>query len=339
MAFVAVPLAVTVGGMFLMQLLAPKQKMEGARLSDINVPAVSPGNPIIRHWGAMKLGGQIIWTSKLIETKHVEKVGGKGGGKQTQTTYSYSVDCAIGICQGPVFTVKRIRANQKLIWVNPAYADQQAAAFEQAYIDEGTRLLDNDVDVDEAHVSAFFFAFNEYRIDEYTPGTISEAKAWVMAHPLPGTTPNAANVDALFDRMFADLDKDAEYETYKTRFDSLAIYLGTGRQLPDPTIESYKGVGNVPAFRGTCYMVFKNLQLEDFGNTIPSFQVEVVRDDGIVELHEIIADICRESGLEDGEFNVTCGMHAVPVHGLAPLGFGDELQVGEVRMRLDRGGG
>lgn len=317
MAFVAIPLAVTIGGMFLMQMLQPKQRMEGSRMSDINVPAVSPGNPIVRHWGTMKLGGQIIWTSKLIETEHVEEVGGKGGGGAEQVTYKYSVDCAIGICQGPVSTVKRIRANQKLIWVNPQFADQQDRAFDDAYFAEGTRLLDNDVDVDEAHAGAFFFAFNEYRADEYTPGTIMEAKAWIAANPLPGTSPNIANVYSLIDRMFADLDRDASYETFKRRYDGLAIYLGTGRQLPDPTIESYKGVGNVPAYRGTCYMVIKNLQLEDFGNTIPAFQVEVVREDGTTFLHEIIADVCRESGLKDGEFNVTCGMSEVPVHGFA----------------------
>lgn len=317
MAFVAVPLAVTIGGMFLMQLLAPKPRMEGARLSDINVPAVSPGNPIIRHWGTMKLGSQLIWTSKLIETKNEEKVGGKGGGGATQITYTYSVDCALGICQGPVANVKRVRANQKLIWINPEFLGEQQGAFDQAYVDEGTRLLDNDVGAEEAHVGAFFFAFNEYRLDEITPATVAEAKAYVRTNPLPGTSPNFSMVDELFDRMFLDLDKDAKYETYKKRFDGIAIYLGTQRQMPDPTIESYKGVGNVPAYRGTCYMVLKNLQLEDFGNTVPTFQVEVVRKDGSVRLHEIIADVCRESGMLDTEFNVTCGMQDVSVHGFA----------------------
>lgn len=318
MAAVLVPLAVTIGGMILTSLLTPKQRMEGSRLSDINVPAVSPGNPIVRHWGTMKLGSQILWTSKLIETKHVEQVGGKGmGGGAEQITYTYSVDCALGICQGPVANVKRIRANQKLIWVNPEFEYEQAGAFDAAYEAEGTRLLDNDVDAEDAHVGAFFFAFNEYRTDEYRPTTIAEAKAYVRAHPLPGTTPNWSTVDTLFDRMFMDLDKDLEYESYKKRYDGLAIYLGTQRQMPDPTVESYKGVGNTPAFRGVCYIVLKNLQLEDFGNSIPTFHAEVVRSDGSVHLHEVIADICRESGMEESEFNVTCGMNEVSIHGFA----------------------
>ena len=317
MASVAVSLAITVGGMILQQLFAPTQRNEGARLTDINVPQVSPGNPIVRHWGTMKVGGQLVWTSKLIETKNEEKVGGKGGPKAVNVTYTYSVDCAIAICQGPVETVKRIRANQKLIWVNPLFENEQQGAFDAAYTDEGTRLLENGVDAEEAHVGAFFFAFNEYRTDEFTPATIDEAKAYVRANPLPGTTPNYSVVDDLFDRMFDDLDKDAVYEEYKKRFDGVAIYLGSHRQMPDPTIESYKGVGNVPAFRGTCYMVFKNLQLEDFGNTIPQFHVEVVRQEGGVKLQEIIRDVCLESGMLENEFNVTCGMKDVSLHGFA----------------------
>lgn len=54
------------------------------------------------------------------------------------------------------------------------------------------------------------------------------------------------------------------------------VYNGTETQLPDPTMESADGVGNVPAYRGTAYIVFTDLLLTDFGNTIPQFQFEVV---------------------------------------------------------------
>ena len=53
-------------------------------------------------------------------------------------------------------------------------------------------------------------------------------------------------------------------------------YLGTETQLPDPTIEADKGVGQVPAHRGICYMVFNNLPLKDFGNRFPNITAEVV---------------------------------------------------------------
>lgn len=55
-------------------------------------------------------------------------------------------------------------------------------------------------------------------------------------------------------------------------------YPGSDEQLPDPTIEADKGVGNVPAYRGFAYAVFNRLPLERFGNRIPSITVEALAD-------------------------------------------------------------
>ena len=45
--------------------------------------------------------------------------------------------------------------------------------------------------------------------------------------------------------------------------DGFTLYRGTADQLPDPTIESFEGMGNVPAFRDLAYIVFHNWQLKD----------------------------------------------------------------------------
>jgi hypothetical protein len=52
-------------------------------------------------------------------------------------------------------------------------------------------------------------------------------------------------------------------------------YRGTQTQLPDPLIQSYRGVNRTPAYRGYSYIVFKGLPLEEWGNTfpVPSFVV------------------------------------------------------------------
>jgi len=306
MAQLAIGLAIGVGGYFLVQALMPKPKpIEGPRISDINITAVSPGNPIIRHWGTMKLPGQLIWTSKLIETRHEEEVGGKGGPpKQKMITYTYSVYCAVAVCQGPVHRIRRIWANQKLLWQNPEIAGEAKKDFERAYYEEGERLLAAGVDVDEAHVSAFVFAFNNYEIGEYTLQTPQQAINWVMSHPIGGTQPSRRGVAEVVDRMFSGLDKEKEYLRFKSRFDAIRLYLGTEVQTPDPTLEKYKGVGMVPAFRGTCYIVIDNLQLEDFGNSIPTFNIEVEKTPEEPQLRDILADICRESGMTDDEFAV-----------------------------------
>ena len=56
-------------------------------------------------------------------------------------------------------------------------------------------------------------------------------------------------------------------------------YLGTETQTADPTMEADKGVGEVPAHRGTVYVVFTDYYLTEFGNRIPNLEFEVVTDD------------------------------------------------------------
>ncbi len=58
---------------------------------------------------------------------------------------------------------------------------------------------------------------------------------------------------------------------------NMRVYKGTGDQLPDPLIEAVEGAGQVPAYRGTAYVVFEDLQLEQFGNRVPQFSFEVSR--------------------------------------------------------------
>jgi len=44
--------------------------------------------------------------------------------------------------------------------------------------------------------------------------------------------------------------------------DNFNFYLGTQDQQPDPAMESFEGVGNVPAYPGMSYIVFDNMQVE-----------------------------------------------------------------------------
>lgn len=64
----------------------------------------------------------------------------------------------------------------------------------------------------------------------------------------------------------------------------IKVYLGTEDQMPDPTIESTEGVGNVEAYRGYAYIVFTNMLLTNFGNRVPSLTFEVIRSDDEVEI-------------------------------------------------------
>tara|TARA_R110001592_G_scaffold111372_5_gene308452 strand:- start:4837 stop:5811 length:975 start_codon:yes stop_codon:yes gene_type:complete len=62
--------------------------------------------------------------------------------------------------------------------------------------------------------------------------------------------------------------------TFLARFQ---FYLGDFEQLPSPNLEAIFGAGQVPAMRGTCYMVAKDEDLQDTGGALPQWIFEVER--------------------------------------------------------------
>jgi len=101
---------------------------EGPRLSDLAVMTSTEGAPIARAYGRVRLSGQVIWATNLDEvvTTRTETAesgggGGKGGGgggggstvTTTTTTYSYFVNLAVGLCEGPIGRVLRVWADGK----------------------------------------------------------------------------------------------------------------------------------------------------------------------------------------------------------------------------------
>ncbi|MEQ9518804.1 MAG: glycoside hydrolase/phage tail family protein [Parvibaculum sp.] len=61
------------------------------------------------------------------------------------------------------------------------------------------------------------------------------------------------------------------------------IHYGTESQGPDPLMEAVEGAGQVPAYRGSAYIVFEDMPLADFGNRLPQLSFEVFRALGDVE--------------------------------------------------------
>ena len=62
---------------------------------------------------------------------------------------------------------------------------------------------------------------------------------------------------------------------------TMRVYPGDDQQLPDPKLEAIEGAGAVPAYRGTAYVVFEDLDLSQFGNRVPQFSFEVLRADRV----------------------------------------------------------
>ncbi len=208
------------GGVVLGNLLFGGSKgsnTEGSRLSDLSVQSSTYGGTIQLVYGTMRVSGNVIWSTPLKETRHVQtQRGGKGGGggSSTQTTYTYSVSFAVGLCAGPVSTVRRVWADTKLIY------DATAS--------------------------------NTQATEKY-PGVIR-------------------------------------------------VHTGAEDQHPDSTMEMHLGAGNVPGYRGLCFLTFTDLQLADFANRIPNISAEVVAS-GAMDCDAVILQkvpsMFREGGVID----------------------------------------
>jgi hypothetical protein len=101
-------------------------KVEGARVTDLQVSGSAYGQPIPRVWGRGRIAANIIWVRGIKETAITETEttggGGKGGAsrvgrRQTtvRTRYEYSADILLGVCEGPVTAVYRIWVNNTML--------------------------------------------------------------------------------------------------------------------------------------------------------------------------------------------------------------------------------
>jgi len=99
------------GGMIGATLFGPT--VHGPRLNDLKVAASTYGVAIPEIYGTVRIGGNMIWTSGIKETKKTQRAG-KGGPKQT--TYTYDATFAMGLCKGPIEDITRIWADSKLIY-------------------------------------------------------------------------------------------------------------------------------------------------------------------------------------------------------------------------------
>ena len=119
---------------------------EGARLDTLLVQASAYGRVLPKIYGCARVAGNIIWASELRETRHVERqtyeAGGKGGGGSTQTVenvyYTYALDAAIAICEGPIFGIRRIWTNTDLIYSKHVDADDDTDTISEAFAESLT---------------------------------------------------------------------------------------------------------------------------------------------------------------------------------------------------------
>jgi hypothetical protein len=91
-----------------------KQKPQSVgRLTDLHLTGSQYGSTIPWIWGRRRVGGSVIWWSDLTETSR--KRGSKSVGGRTKV-YTYSVDVAVMVCRGPITAIRKIWANDTVIY-------------------------------------------------------------------------------------------------------------------------------------------------------------------------------------------------------------------------------
>lgn len=121
-------------------------------------------------------------------------------------------------------------------------------------------------------------------------------------------------------------------------YEAIRFYPGNFIQEPDPTIEAYEGAGNVPAYRGTAYVVIEDLQLADYGNRIPNLEFLVEAQEEVT-VGAICTEICALAGIDPNTVSTSTlqgtvrgfavGNKASGVGALQPLALVYDFDVGE----------
>ncbi|WP_029030660.1 baseplate multidomain protein megatron [Salinarimonas rosea] len=97
----------------------------GPRLTEVPGLASTEGAPIPRVYGRARIGGQVIWATRLEEETRVtvrreprrggKSSGGGGGATTREVTYAYYANLAVGLCEGPIAFVRRVFADGREI--------------------------------------------------------------------------------------------------------------------------------------------------------------------------------------------------------------------------------
>lgn len=81
------------------------------RLNGIQVQSSVAGSAIPMGWGTFRVSANLLWYGGFKSTAIKQKAGGKGGGSQV-TGYNYSASVVMGVCAGPIDTIRTVYKDQ-----------------------------------------------------------------------------------------------------------------------------------------------------------------------------------------------------------------------------------
>ncbi|MGP3696026.1 baseplate multidomain protein megatron [Rhodobacter sp. NSM] len=88
------------------------QTVRTGRVERFRLMGAGEGAAVAQIFGRNRIAGQVIWSSRFLESQSESSSGGKGGGpRSTVISYSYSVSLAIALCEGEILRIGRIWAD------------------------------------------------------------------------------------------------------------------------------------------------------------------------------------------------------------------------------------
>lgn len=151
------------GGLIDQRLLGGGSRaVETGRARGLRILSATEGAPIPQVYARMRVAGEIIWSTRFLETVRTSSRGGKAtGGNVTVRDYNYSISLAVGICEGPIDRIGRVWADGKLM--------DLAEIAHRVYLGEDTQLPDPKIEAVEGSENAPAYRGTAYVVFEDLP--------------------------------------------------------------------------------------------------------------------------------------------------------------------------
>ncbi len=305
-------------------------KIEGPRIGEIPLGFTAEGAPMTVSFGPLnRIGGTVIYVSKLREKKLVEDIDTSGissGDYQEVTTYKYSVDLAVAVGEGEINNVTKIWADGDVIFRRVDARPEETAtilsveliSFLGGYLPLIMRLKSTDsgvIDLTEwSHPSLIDISGFANPTNNVIAGIVR--RVWFdpvtptttyldIFNPLAVT--EAAGPTVTIVQSFAQVPGfNLFHPKTATR---ITVRNGDATQTADGNLEASRIFEtirtNTPLvpFRHTAYVSFDNLNLERFNNRVPRLEF-LVEKATTQTLGDVINTLLQRGGIPSANIDV-----------------------------------
>ncbi len=303
-------------------------RTEGRRIGEIPLGFTAEGAPIPLSFGPTnRIAGTIIFASRLLENKLVEDISTSGissGDYQELTTYNYKMDLAVAVGEGEINNVTKIWADGIPIYgfidarpeeTGVILSVEKLSLF-NGFLPIIMRLKSTSLTIDltkwsrPALIDITGFA-------NPTNNVIAGLVVRVFHDPVTPTTTyldifnplavtEAAGATVTIVQSFSQVPGFAFFR--KKSFESIEIYKGDATQGVDPDVRSRHLIETIfpatpidlrrptPAYRHTAYVVFNNLNLDNFQDRLPRLEF-LVEKATTQMLGDVISTLLQRGGI------------------------------------------